>query len=328
MKRYLSLFLCLLMAFSLCACISDIKNVEMPPMPTSTPEPVATAEVIITPAPEATINTRILVYTEHENSKHYDPMNGTIEILDFKCATPRVFIDGNQEASDKINAFLRDKEKFNYYSTEEVGTVLDKRNEILSNAEEYFNLYIEEANDYVIDFGFDFERKFEVLRADDSVIGFKFTDRTWQFNNETIEESEFYFDTSTGEEIDRYVVSEEDYAAADKNGTGALSVVDLSGADSSKYEIIDMIDSGAEEAMDYLISSEGIVYDVIIGDSWYCNILNNQAVQLRTVVPEALADAIVVSYFSDDKVNNFMFMKDSGNGTAGLVDFASVTPEG
>ncbi len=333
MKRFLTLLIALVMLLSLTGCISDLKNVEIPPMPVNTPEPAGTPEPLITPEPVATINSRVIIYTEREASIDLDPEYGAVVILDFKCDTPKVFIEGNQAASDKINAYFRDTSRFNLYTDGEVGTVYDKRNELRDLATSYYETYAYQEG-AVVDFSCRFSRTYDVIRADDSVIAFTFTNTQSQFGGEDVTEEEtYYFDAKTGEEIDNYTANEEGYPKAEKNGTGTIGVLPLSGANSTDRSIIDQIvTTEAEEAEDFVIYADGIIYDVVVNDDnngvcWYCNVMNNSSVQLKAVLPEGFPE-ILVSYTSEGKMNNYLFARDLDKGGPVLADFESVTAVG
>ena len=124
MKKWLSILLCLTLALGLCACaaVDKIQNVDLPPLPEITDEP-ETAEATEPPAaeenaePEASPEpvvplvdqsaaNRVVVNFVSTSYERYDPPSGLQRILTFSYVTPKIRIEGRDEAADKINEYL------------------------------------------------------------------------------------------------------------------------------------------------------------------------------------------------------------------------------
>lgn len=114
MRKILSTILILTLVFSLCGCaeLENLKNVELPPLPDAdaqaTAEPVPTALEIDTSesVAESTLPQHVIVSIDKYSEQHYDPQNGEILILDFSYETPRVYIEGRDEATNAINEYI------------------------------------------------------------------------------------------------------------------------------------------------------------------------------------------------------------------------------
>lgn len=114
MKKIISTILILTLVFSLCGClqIENLKNVELPPLPDvdaqATAEPIPTVPVVDTSesVAESTLPQHVIVRVDKYSEQHYDPQNGEILILDFSYETPRVYIEGRDEASNAINEYI------------------------------------------------------------------------------------------------------------------------------------------------------------------------------------------------------------------------------
>ncbi len=128
MKKITAMILALALALALCGCgsLDNLKNVELPPLPdadakpTETP-PEATA-VIDTSAsmPESALPQHVIVSVEKHSEEHYDPQNGDTLILSFSYETPRVYIEGCQEASNAVNEYIATVDE-TYYTGNDYG---------------------------------------------------------------------------------------------------------------------------------------------------------------------------------------------------------------
>ncbi|MGN0982674.1 MAG: DUF3298 domain-containing protein [Candidatus Limivicinus sp.] len=142
MKR--RVFACLLMAvvtFGLCAC-EKISSIELPPLPTVTPqpaEPEARPEGEATSAPMETGSAHgLIVSIKRSVRKAYDPHDGSKLILTFSYDTPAVFMEGNEAAASAINeqtALLEDA----FYTGSGYGTGY---NDMLTMAEDNYNFIV------------------------------------------------------------------------------------------------------------------------------------------------------------------------------------------
>ena len=119
MKKILALILCLGMAFSMAACeeLEALKNVKLPAPPSASnkeeaAEPSAPTErveekSVEAPAPaDEKAEELVIVKNEKTLIQDYDPAEGTQLILTFSYDTPKVYIDGRDEATSKINEYI------------------------------------------------------------------------------------------------------------------------------------------------------------------------------------------------------------------------------
>lgn len=148
LKKWIAALLCLALGLSLCACerLEALKDLELPPPPGSaesqapetpaparTPEPTGSPEPAQTPAPtdapepggepepeSVALERRVLVNIQRTELEEMDPENGTAPILNFTYETPRVSIDGGEEAASVINEVLSILEE-NFYTGEDYG---------------------------------------------------------------------------------------------------------------------------------------------------------------------------------------------------------------
>ena len=105
MKRTLALLLLAVFAFGLCGC-EKISGIELPPLPTVTPEAAAPEEE---PAAEPAAQTETgsahgpIVSIRRTNKQAFDPQDGSKLILTFSYDTPTVYIEGGEAAAAAIN---------------------------------------------------------------------------------------------------------------------------------------------------------------------------------------------------------------------------------
>lgn len=146
-KRILSVGLMIALAFSLCACekLSDLSDIELPPLPTVTPEaapeatPEATPEAAETTAPLETGSAHgLIVGVSRTTMEAYDPQDGSQLILTFSYDTPTVYLEGGEAVAAAINeqtALLEET----YYSGSGYGTGY---NDMLTMAEDNYNYIV------------------------------------------------------------------------------------------------------------------------------------------------------------------------------------------
>ena len=315
MKKTILHIICLICCVFLCAC--GLTDVNIPPIPTATPYVAVTIAPTPTPEPEiipAGLENRIIIrISDNKPDPYMDPIYGTIPILSFRYQIPTVFIEGNDEAADKINKELNELSSKYYSSEHGSNTEMDKYTELSMLANDNFS----EENQIE----FKFSRMVTIERADDSIIIFKFVNTTNTFGNENVEEEYHYFDTVNGTELEESLALSDSYPVADKTDSGILTLKELKSGNSDN-EIVDLVTID-EEGDEYLLSCDGIVYDLYLGDDWYCNIMNNCSVEFKAKLPEGFPE-LLISYLADDKVNNVMFIKDPDTGKAGLIDYSEI----
>lgn len=128
MKRITAIILALALALALCGCgnLSNLKNVELPPLPDADAQPTeavpeATAEIDTSESTaQSAMPQHVIVSIEKQSEEHFDPQNGTTRILTFSYETPLVYIEGRQEASDAVNEYIATVDE-TYYTGNDYG---------------------------------------------------------------------------------------------------------------------------------------------------------------------------------------------------------------
>lgn len=174
MKRILALLLMAVLTFSLCGC-EKISSIELPPLPTVTPEASPAQPEATSAEPEVqteTGSTHGLIVSVRRTSKQaYDPQDGSKLILTFSYDTPTVYIEGGETAASAINeqtALLEET----YYSGNGYGTGY---NDMLTMAEDNYN-YIVSAGIEGGMFELVSSRTVSVERMDDQVLTLLYND--------------------------------------------------------------------------------------------------------------------------------------------------------
>lgn len=215
MKKILALILCLAMAFSLAACaeLDALKNIELPPPP-SAKETEEAAETP-TPAPEARttaveevksepVEKLVIVKNEKTVMQDYDPADGTQLILTFSYDTPKVYIEGMDEVSAKINEYIGILDDTYYTgasSTEYDITAPVGYNMLLQEAQDNF-AYYHENNAENVSLEFSSVRDYDVERGDGNVLSLVFHTATYTGGAHGLYfDTGYVFDTQTGERL-------------------------------------------------------------------------------------------------------------------------------
>ena len=141
MKKWFALFLMAVLTLNLCAC-EKLSSIELPPLPTVTPE---AAEPEATPEPaEPEVRTEtgsahgVIVSISRTTRQAYDPQNGSKLILTFSYDTPVVLMEGAEPVAAAINeqtALLEET----YYTGNGYGTGY---NDMLTMAEDNYNYIV------------------------------------------------------------------------------------------------------------------------------------------------------------------------------------------
>lgn len=179
MKRILALLMMAVLTFGLCGC-EKISSIELPPLPTVTPEAAEVAEPSATPAAEPAAQTEtesahgLIVSIKRTTKQAYDPQDGSKLILTFSYDTPTVYIEGGEAAAAAINeqtALMEDA----FYSGNGYGTGY---NDMLTMAEDNYN--------YIVSNGIEGgmlelanSRTVSVERMDDQVLSLLYNDYTF-----------------------------------------------------------------------------------------------------------------------------------------------------
>ena len=135
MKRTLALLLLAVFAFGLCGC-EKISSIELPPLPTVTPEVAEAAEPAAQTETESAHG--LIVSIKRSTKQAFDPQDGSKLILTFSYDTPTVYIEGGEAAADAINeqtSLMEDT----FYSGNGYGTGY---NDMLTMAEDNYNYIV------------------------------------------------------------------------------------------------------------------------------------------------------------------------------------------
>ena len=143
MKRILALLMLAVFTFGLCGC-EKISSIDLPPLPTVTPEVTEAVEPSASPEAEPAAQTEtqsahgLIVSIKRSTKQAYDPQDGSKLILTFSYDTPTVYIEGGEAAADAINeqtALMEDA----FYTGNGYGTGY---NDMLTMAEDNYNYFV------------------------------------------------------------------------------------------------------------------------------------------------------------------------------------------
>ena len=214
-----------------------------PPLPTQEPEQIAPAPgqegTVQEPEPEevpveqndepqpeeSPAGPQIIIKIDNtETVREMAPDGSEKLILSYLCEKPRVEIEGNEAASDRINDYLNDLDE-EYYTGEKHGlgnTLCPGYNKLLEKAIDNYHVFIDYNT--AIKLEFEFSHFADVLRCDDRVISFLFSDSIDTADEEhTAVKYAVSFDTQTGEQI--HLQERSDFENLKKIIEGALPVV-------------------------------------------------------------------------------------------------------
>ncbi len=213
MKKWIAIALCLTLAFGACACsaVDKLQSVELPPLPERTEEPTpavtaappeddgedpaGTAPVQAVVDKEA--SNRVTVNFETTSYESYDPSAGIERILTFSYVTPKIRIEGRDEAAEKINEYIAMLDE-TYYTGNDYGDGPSSGfNGMLEAAEDNYT-YAVMMGDRSLPLEFSASRTARVARIDSKMINIvldsyeylggahgNYTDRAYVFDAET-----------------------------------------------------------------------------------------------------------------------------------------------
>ena len=179
MKKIFALLLAGAMIMGLAGC-EQLSNVELPPLPTVTPEtveaspsPSPTAEP--TPEPVEESAGPVTVNVKRTMQQAYDPQNGTELILTFSYDTPVVYIEGGDEAAAAINERVALMDE-GYYTGNDYGDGQGTGyNDMLTMAEDNYR-YVVETGAEGVPLEMASERSVSVPRIDSRVLTLLYND--------------------------------------------------------------------------------------------------------------------------------------------------------
>ena len=287
MKKMLALLLALAMAFSLCGCAESLQQIEIPPFPevtptpapvivsTETPSPTAQAttepggsEILIpataAPTPDQEGSSTILVNIGRFSRIDYDPAEGTELILDFSYAMPRVVMEENPAAAEKINELLATIEE-TFYTGNSYGLDLSflGYNTMLESAEDNYT-YVKEYQVEGMSLEFSDNLSAKVTRLDDGALSLLYADASYTGGaHGSYWEFAYTFDPLTGEILKLDRLSSDYDALADFL---VQTMLDLAEQDEDNYysdRIVDefLPEGGREEAFRNLLREGSWYFD-------------------------------------------------------------------
>ena len=179
MKKIFSLLLAGVMIIGLAGC-EQLSNVELPPLPTVTPE---TAEQSPSPSPtvepteepvQETAGT-VTVNVKRTVQQDYDPQNGTELILSFSYDTPVVYIEGGEETAAAVNERIALMDEAYYTGNEYDGMQGTGYNNMLTMAEDNYR-YVVETGAEGVPMELASDRSVSVPRIDSQVLTLLYND--------------------------------------------------------------------------------------------------------------------------------------------------------
>lgn len=181
MKKILTLMLALAIVLSISACsgLSNLKDVDIPPLPDTnaeepadTPEPTANEEEPAEEPAESKLPNHVILNIVPHDEVYYDPQNGDTVILTFSYDTVEVYVEGRDEASQKINEYIATLDE-TYYTGNDYGLgEATGVNGWLEMATDNYTYAVESNSLDTMALEFSSTRSSRVLRADSSVVSF------------------------------------------------------------------------------------------------------------------------------------------------------------
>lgn len=224
-KKIFAAMLALLLIPALCACseLESLKDLDLPPLPsteasavpTGEPElPEETEEPEQTPGPEPSsvpeeASARVTVSFTRNAQEAYDPQDGSQLILSFSYDSPRVNIEGRDDASEKINETLGLLDE-TYYTGNDYGfgTAMGY-NMMLELAQDNYS-YVVNSNAEGMSLELSASRTVSVDRADGAVLCLSYNNYEFTGGVHGNYGSSFYsFDTETGERLTLDMLSDD-----------------------------------------------------------------------------------------------------------------------
>ena len=328
MKKYL-LFILILCCLIISGC-SGVQSVIQTPIP----EVEISETEFIDEVPDLTmqktseIGCEIIVNIEHLDNELKDPEQGIYTILSYYVENPKVYIEGNDAASEKINAAIAEINSPYIPNEQAVGTEMDYFTFLQSMAEDSYLLKRESGAD--LSMQSTFTRMVKLIRADDDVISIEFSNMSDVVEREESTEV-YYFSTSSGdkiteEEADSILQPQIEcsgsvniYKMTDEPEAVAVPVNDLVNINDEGDSYLIFVDGKIENIkfskVGYL---DGVFLDV--SDLWYCNAMTDCALQLKTVInPEN--PNLRFSYETASGISNLIITCDNdGNASFMLED--------
>lgn len=277
MKKLLCFAVLIAMAACFCACgnVADIPVATAEPALSVAEESAKTMATETLPNLEPAEKDAVIIGRFAWREESFSDQRGEgIEILSYAVQFPTVEVVDHEDVSATINAVLsRACEKY-FPSEEGSSTEMDAQTMLLTEAEDNFMYHA--GTGEPVNLNFSLERSAKIVCADNDHIAVEFTNYTVT-NEETTETEMYVFSTKTGELLDGAPVVVKD--STDFSELECVPLADFNG-DGDILDLIILEPDGG----DYLYGpAEGkTAYNVCIEDYWFCNLMENSFVQIRT----------------------------------------------
>lgn len=329
MKKIIAILLVFCMAAALCACdaVDKLKSVELPEFPNAdeiqaeeTPE-VREEEQL----PETAQPCRIIVTVTKSVKEFFDPDTGTKLILRFAYDTPKVYIEGGDEAAAAVNEYLGMLDE-TYYTGNDLGAGSAVGiNLMYQYAMDNYSYIAGNGGDARLDFIA--ERTATAARTDEAVICVLFSNYSDYAGQGGGTEFEAYvFDSISGERVTADMLAED---------AQALSQI-ICGC------IADIIKADAEAAAAMPEGYEELLPELMADGFWFFNdeglvlfdgacVLSNDMLSF-TVPYEKLSGVMAEKWFPSEKNADgsvdIMHLEDYSEGSREIIDLISIDPDG
>lgn len=293
-RRPVCVLLLISLVISLCGCGGAKNAPEAAPSPEPTPEP-APAEVQAGP-----IDAR--VFFDRNARLFTDPQGHEKTIFAFSVDTPVIFIDGNEAAAEKINAFMAKLDEKEFPGENGSSTEMDAMTYYLSLAEDCYTAYA--GTELEDSCSFSYIRTARVVRCDSLLTEYEYSLFISSPDGVEHETNRFFFDSATGDAVDPETVTNEKYPPYSAPGEGYVGVFQMGPSGDGSFSVADMIEAD-ENGDDYLIQAIGEVDGLEINEVFYnadCTDytlgrclyyrtrLKDEGIQLRCFIPEGVPD--------------------------------------
>ena len=245
-------------------------------------------------AESAEENHQTVIRFQTDNTVFYDPNEGSRAILNYICEQPYVVIPDSTDISEKINLQLTDYAAEYLPSEEGIELSMDHQTYLLSLAEDYYTEHSETDAD---DFLFSFSHRCRVLRCDDEIIAFSFSDYYDEIQNTSYFAENLFFDAQTGELLDETIAFDPNRFPLPKQAlSGSCTLVSDSEFVPETTPVIDFVDLDENGETVFLCVS-GEVRDILLTSVvfydqcyereqiWFCSKMKDEALQLKLPLP-------------------------------------------
>lgn len=278
---------------------------------------------------------QVIVRFDTVSDLFFDPAEQTTAILSYTCERPYVIIDSNHAAADAINEAL-DLYYAGYLpASEGISADMDMETYLLSLAEDYYTQYSASAAE-TASYLYTFSHRAFVTRCDDDALVFSFSDYFKDADETHTDTSILAFSAVTGEQIsaEDYPAVQEMYPESGSSEDGFFAVYTAEQfADNNRSEGIPVIDllEISPEGEDWYLCVTGELHDVRLSSVvyydrcyekeqlWYCNIMKNEALQFKYIIPDDNPDLKVSVNSAVSGAGESVLMKDTISGLVSVL---------